>query len=113
MFLTCNIQKLTFFLPSFQSVRGNIEYFEKLAKSTDEQYAHITEEERQKVTAKCEEIQGWLDSLLEQQKEKKDYETPVVKVEDLRAKQDELFKFVFVFCFFIIISPLCFFLKLL
>ena len=53
------MSKNTYSLPLFQSVRGNIQYFENLAKSSDEKYVHITDEERKQVTAKCEEVQGW------------------------------------------------------
>eukprot|EP00009_Paramoeba_aestuarina_P000623 CAMPEP_0201508596 /NCGR_PEP_ID=MMETSP0161_2-20130828/1914_1 /ASSEMBLY_ACC=CAM_ASM_000251 /TAXON_ID=180227 /ORGANISM="Neoparamoeba aestuarina, Strain SoJaBio B1-5/56/2" /LENGTH=854 /DNA_ID=CAMNT_0047903315 /DNA_START=46 /DNA_END=2610 /DNA_ORIENTATION=- len=76
-----------------KSVEGNVAHFTNWAKSTDEKYAHISEEDRTKVLNKCAEIQAWLSLQVAAQESKKKFEMPALKINDLRNKQDELYKF--------------------
>ena len=76
-----------------KSVQANISHFEGWANSTDEKYAHISAEDREKVKAKCSEVQNWLNTKKEEQEKKQLFEDPAMTIEDLRVRQDTLYKF--------------------
>eukprot|EP00008_Paramoeba_atlantica_P008950 CAMPEP_0201475304 /NCGR_PEP_ID=MMETSP0151_2-20130828/747_1 /ASSEMBLY_ACC=CAM_ASM_000257 /TAXON_ID=200890 /ORGANISM="Paramoeba atlantica, Strain 621/1 / CCAP 1560/9" /LENGTH=847 /DNA_ID=CAMNT_0047855359 /DNA_START=88 /DNA_END=2631 /DNA_ORIENTATION=+ len=76
-----------------KSVQGNVTHFSDFAKTEDEKYAHISVEDRQKVLDKCAEAQQWLNAQMEAQSALTPSDVPVLKISDLRSKQDELYKF--------------------
>ena len=99
---------LLFFF-SQQSVEGNIAHFTNWAKSTDEKFAHISEEDRAKVLKKCEEVQTWLTTQLAAQDAKKKFEIPALKINDMRTKQDDLYKYAFYYYHYYYLQLLFFF----
>eukprot|EP00211_Chloroparvula_japonica_P005187 CAMPEP_0119128188 /NCGR_PEP_ID=MMETSP1310-20130426/6436_1 /TAXON_ID=464262 /ORGANISM="Genus nov. species nov., Strain RCC2339" /LENGTH=861 /DNA_ID=CAMNT_0007118499 /DNA_START=116 /DNA_END=2701 /DNA_ORIENTATION=- len=75
------------------SVQANIDYYVKLADTAEEKYAHIEEEDRAKVRARCQEVQAWLTEKTEAQAKREKYEDPVITVNDLGNKQKELYNY--------------------
>jgi len=69
---------------------GLIDEFRAFAASTDENYSHITQEERQKVLDKCNEIEGWEKSKLEEQSRVPLFADPVFTCEEIKDKTHSL-----------------------
>ncbi|KAJ1955202.1 adenyl-nucleotide exchange factor sse1 [Linderina pennispora] len=76
-----------------RELRDIIEQWAERAMSQEERYAHITEEERQRVIDRIEKVQNWLDEKLEKQSLKKKWEAPVVFAHEIRTQKQELVYF--------------------
>ncbi|KAG0000002.1 adenyl-nucleotide exchange factor sse1 [Modicella reniformis] len=63
------------------------------ATSTEEKYAHIPEEEKNKIVEKCSKAQTWIENKEERQSLSKKYENPAVTSNDIRKQRDELVYF--------------------
>jgi heat shock protein 4 len=59
-------------------------------EATDEAYAHITDDERQRVQSKCDEISAWMYDMLDQQGALPNHQDAVLTVFDLQAKNKDL-----------------------
>lgn len=57
---------------------------------TDEKYAHITDEERNKCHQKCDEVSSWMYDLMDKQGSSKQSADPVLKVADINYKNRDL-----------------------
>jgi heat shock protein 4 len=73
---------------------STIQEYENFINSTDEKYAHIGQEDRQKVADKIAEIRNWLSIEMDKQSKLKDYQDPTLTVYNLNLKLNELRGFV-------------------
>lgn len=67
--------------------------FAAFVSSSEEKYAHIEQEDRQKVDNKVKEIQDWLVKMKEKQEALAKHETPVLLSASLKEKSNELTNF--------------------
>lgn len=63
------------------------------ATSSEEKYAHIAEEEKNKIVEKCTKAQTWIENKLERQSMAKKYEEPVLTSAEIRKQRDDLVYF--------------------
>jgi heat shock protein 4 len=61
-----------------------------VVNSPDEKYAHIDEEEREKVRKSCAEAEQWLNEMNEKQKALNLYEDPVLLIADIEIKTNDV-----------------------
>ncbi|KAJ1941976.1 adenyl-nucleotide exchange factor sse1, partial [Linderina macrospora] len=76
-----------------RELREIIEHWAERAMSQEERFAHITDEERQRVIDRIEKVQSWLDEKMEKQSLKKKWEAPVVFANEIRTQKQELVYF--------------------
>ncbi|KAG0364092.1 heat shock protein 70 family [Gamsiella multidivaricata] len=63
------------------------------ATSTEERYAHIPVEEKNKIVEKCSKAQTWIENKMERQSMLKKYEEPALTSADIRKQRDDLVYF--------------------
>ncbi|KAI9571624.1 HSP70-domain-containing protein [Boletus coccyginus] len=63
------------------------------ATSPDDKYAHIDDKDKTAVVEKCATIQKWLDDQIAKQAERPKNEDPVLRVEDIVKKREEVIYF--------------------
>ncbi|KAJ1921586.1 adenyl-nucleotide exchange factor sse1 [Mycoemilia scoparia] len=76
-----------------RELRQNLTQWAELATSNDERFAHITEEDKQKVVERCESTQQWLDEKLSKQEGRAKHDAPVVFSHEILQKKQELISF--------------------
>ncbi|KAJ2537436.1 adenyl-nucleotide exchange factor sse1, partial [Coemansia sp. RSA 1933] len=76
-----------------RELRDTIAQWADRATSQEERYAHITQEERQKVIDRIEKVQEWLDERLEKQAAHTKWEAPLVFSSDIRKERESLVYF--------------------
>lgn len=74
-------------------LRETINKYMEMAQSGDEQYSHISEEDKQKVIEKCATIAKWLDDGLYKQSELPKNADPKILSADMLKKKDEIIYF--------------------
>mgnify|MGYP005840947193 CR=1 FL=1 len=74
------------------SLQNTLEKFKQWVNEsqTDEKYAHITDEERNKCHDKCDEVSSWLYDMLDKQGSLPQSVDPVLKTEEIQNKIREL-----------------------
>ncbi|KAJ1848725.1 adenyl-nucleotide exchange factor sse1, partial [Coemansia sp. RSA 2708] len=73
-----------------RELRDAIAQLADRAASQEEKYAHITQEERQKVIDRIERVQEWLDDKVEKQSLKKKWDAPCVFASEVKRQREEL-----------------------
>ncbi|KAJ2455303.1 adenyl-nucleotide exchange factor sse1 [Coemansia sp. RSA 2336] len=76
-----------------RELRDTIAQLADRATSQEERYSHITQEERQKVINRVEQVQEWLDERLEKQSQKQKWDAPVVFANEIRKQREDLVYF--------------------
>ncbi|KAJ1796257.1 adenyl-nucleotide exchange factor sse1 [Coemansia sp. RSA 2399] len=76
-----------------RELRDTIAQWADRATSQEERYAHITQEERQKIIDRIEKVQEWLDERLEKQAAHTKWEAPLVFSADIRKERESLVYF--------------------
>lgn len=74
-------------------LRETIDQYTAHATSTEERYAHIDEKDKQTIVEKAATIQKWLGDQIAKQAERPKNVDPVVTVEQISKKRDELIYF--------------------
>jgi len=74
-------------------LKSTIGHYQRFVASTEEKYAHITAEERQKVAVECQNVDEWLSTSLTKADHANKTENPPLTVAQLRAKKEQLDKF--------------------
>lgn len=72
------------------ALKSTIGKLQQFVASTDEKYAHITAEERQKLLAEVNQVDQWLASVLIQQDKIPKNQNPVFTVAELQKKKEQL-----------------------
>jgi len=72
------------------SLKKLITQYNQWSTTTDEKYAHITEEERKKVSAECLTVDQWLASNLSKQESTPISDPPVITCEQIKQKRISL-----------------------
>jgi len=72
------------------SLKKLITQYNQWTTTTDEKYAHITDEERKKVAAECATVDQWLASSLSKQESTPISDPPVVTCEQIKQKRVSL-----------------------
>jgi len=75
------------------SFKQTLTHFQQLAQSTDAKYEHIEAEEREKVTARCTELDAWFVEVQGKQDRAAKHEDPVFTCTELEKKAAELSTF--------------------
>lgn len=68
-----------------------VENYKAFASSQEEKYAHINDEDRSKVLAKCSEVEAWLSDLLNKQSELPPFVDAVLTVSEIRSQAQVFF----------------------
>ncbi|KAI9502808.1 adenyl-nucleotide exchange factor sse1 [Coemansia spiralis] len=76
-----------------RELRDVIAHWADRATSQEERYAHINQEERQKVIDRIEKVQEWLDERLEKQSLVKKWDAPVVFSSEIKKERENLVYF--------------------
>merc|ERR1712187_606807 len=78
------------------SLQSTIEHYQNWinTSSTQEQFSHITDEERKNCQEKCQEVSNWMYQQMESQGKLQLWEEPCVQVSDFDGKRMELVKVV-------------------
>lgn len=74
-------------------LRESINTFLAQATSGEERYAHLEEKEKESVVERAATLQKWLDDQIAKQAERMKNVDPVVTVEEIRKKRDDLIYF--------------------
>lgn len=72
------------------ALKGTIAQYEEEAKSTDEKFAHIPEEEREKVKVACAAATQWLSDVTAKQAALSRTQNPAFLVSDVSSQRDKL-----------------------
>uniref|UniRef100_A0A7S0YHN0 Uncharacterized protein n=1 Tax=Hemiselmis tepida TaxID=464990 RepID=A0A7S0YHN0_9CRYP len=75
---------------AFQQLQAQIAHFTNFAATTEPQYDHISQEDRDKVKGFCDEAAAWANGKQAEQGAKKAYEPLAVKSAEVRQKMDHL-----------------------
>lgn len=78
---------------AIEQLKGALAHARGLVSSIDDSFDHIGEEERQKVAAKCSEVESWLNDEVAACEALPKFETPALKAHQLKSKQAELSSF--------------------
>lgn len=73
-----------------RELREVINFFLSAAQNGEEKYAHISDEDKQKVIEKCATIQHWLEDQVARQSEKPKNVDPIFTSADLQKKKDDV-----------------------
>lgn len=76
--------------PARAALVATLEEYKGMVKSTEEKYAHIADEERDKVRAELQAAETWLYDLLAKQGELPLHADPVLTVQAIKDKQNAL-----------------------
>ncbi|KAJ2723889.1 adenyl-nucleotide exchange factor sse1 [Coemansia sp. Benny D115] len=76
-----------------RELREAVEHWADRATSQEERYAHITQEERQRIIDRIEKVQEWLDEKLEKQSMRPKWEAPSVFANEIKKQREELVYF--------------------
>lgn len=81
---------------AMSSLQSTIEHYQNWinTSSTQEQYSHITDEERNQCQEKCQEVSNWMYQQMESQGKLQLWDEPCVQVSDLDDKRMELVRVV-------------------
>merc|ERR1712137_1136850 len=79
--------------PAIDALMEAIRYYKAFVTTTEEKYAHITAEQRQKVTDKINETEDWLNNLTTRQNELPKTADPVLLSSEIEKKKDALVHF--------------------
>ena len=80
-------------LDAFSSLRKQLEQFRLSATTEDPKYDHIAPEEKQKVVTECNNVEKWLNEKMVSQDKVAKSADPIVTIQEVTKKQDELTKF--------------------
>ncbi|GKY92171.1 hypothetical protein MPSEU_000188400 [Mayamaea pseudoterrestris] len=77
-----------------EALKGNLDKYQNWVNNAqaDENYAHITDEEREKVRAVVDSTSGWMYEMLDKQGSLGLHQDPVLTTADLKSKNSELVK---------------------
>merc|ERR1712000_512271 len=78
---------------AIESLQEAIKYYRAFVATTEEKYAHISEEQRQKVTDKINETEDWLNKLQAKQNELPKTSDPVLLTHAIEQRKEELTRF--------------------
>jgi len=81
---------------AMSSLQSTIEHYQNWinTSSTQEQYSHITDEERNQCQEKCQEVSNWMYQQMESQGKLQLWDEPCVQVSELDGKRMELVRVV-------------------
>ncbi len=75
------------------SFRAALEEYRSFVSSVnrgDEKYAHITQEQTEKVSSSCNEAESWLEEKMNAQKDLALHQDPVVKAQEIKSRMTAL-----------------------
>jgi heat shock protein 4 len=76
--------------PAIQELMEAIKYYKAFVNTKEEKYAHISEEQRQKVTDKINETEDWLNKMTTKQQELPKTADPVLLSSEISNKKEAL-----------------------
>jgi len=77
--------------PNLVSVlQTTIENFKTFTKTTDENFSHLTTEDRNKILEECTNVENWLNNTIQKQSKLNLYDDPILTSNDLNRKNDQL-----------------------
>lgn len=75
---------------TISSLKGSLETYKKFVQSSDDKYAHITDDERDVCRTACNSAESWLYEMIEKQSELPQSVDPILSVAQISAKQKEV-----------------------
>lgn len=77
--------------PAVSALLGAVEQYKPLLQASNEQYEHLTDEDRHTVRTKLNEVEGWLNGLLAKQAELAPTVEPVLTVQEINDKTRQVY----------------------